>query len=193
MAISLSKGQKIDLTKGNAGLAKIGVGLGWDTNKYDGGAEFDLDASAFLLGANGKVTKDEDFVFYKAKLHPSDSVECGPDNRTGEGEGDDEHIDVDLSKVPPVYQKVAFVATIYDAETRKQNFGQVSNAYIRIVNTANREEIMRYDLAEEFSTETALIVAELFREGAEWKFQALGNGLKGGLSAACSKFGIDAN
>jgi tellurium resistance protein TerD len=193
VAISLSKGQKIDLTKGNAGLSKINVGLGWDTNKYDGGADFDLDASAFLLGANGKVTKDEDFVFYKAKLHPSGSVECGPDNQTGEGEGDDEHIDVDLSMVPPVYQKIAFVATIYDSEARKQNFGQVNNAYIRIVNAVNGVEIMRYDLAEEFSTETAVIVAELFRDDAEWKFQAIGNGLKGGLMAVCSKFGIDAN
>jgi len=193
MAISLSKGQKIDLTKGNAGLSKINVGLGWDTNKYDGGADFDLDASAFLLGANGKVTKDEDFVFYKAKFHPSGSVECGPDNQTGEGEGDDEHIDVDLSKVPVIYQKVSFSVSIHDAEARKQNFGQVSNAYIRIVNAANGVEIMRYDLAEEFSTETAVVVAELYREGPEWKFQALGNGLKGGLAAVCSKFGIDAS
>ncbi|MBQ7496453.1 MAG: TerD family protein, partial [Selenomonas sp.] len=141
MAVSLTKGQKVDLTKGNPSLSRIMVGLGWDTNKYDGGADFDLDASAFLCGANGKVNTDEDFVFYNNLKHKSGSVEHMGDNLTGEGEGDDEQIKVDLSKVPANVDKINFTVTIHEADSRHQNFGQVSNAYIRIFDEANNKEI----------------------------------------------------
>ncbi|HCR73839.1 MAG TPA: chemical-damaging agent resistance protein C [Ruminococcus sp.] len=192
MAINLKKGQKVDLTKTNPGLTKIMVGLGWDTNKYDGGADFDLDASAFLLGENGRANSEADFVFYGNQKHASESViHCG-DNKTGEGEGDDEQILVDLSKVPAEISKIAFTVTIYDYETRKQNFGQVSNAFIRIVNTANNEELIRYDLSEDFSIETAVVVAELYRNNGEWKFSAVGSGFSGGLAALCNNYGLDA-
>ena len=192
MAINLKKGQKVDLTKTNPGLTKIMVGLGWDTNKYDGGADFDLDASAFLLGENGRANSEADFVFYGNQKHASESViHCG-DNKTGEGEGDDEQILVDLSKVPAEISKIAFTVTIYDYETRKQNFGQVSNAFIRIVNTANNEELIRYDLSEDFSIETAVVVAELYRNNGEWKFSAVGSGFSGGLAARRNNYGLDA-
>jgi tellurium resistance protein TerD len=190
MAISLQKGAKVDLTKGNPGLSKLVVGLGWDTNKYDGGADFDLDAAAFLLGGNGKVTGDADFVFYNNLSHSSGAVVHQGDNLTGAGEGDDEQVKVDLSKVPANYEKIGFTVTIHDADARKQNFGQVSNAFIRIVNEANGQELMRYDLGEDFSVETAVIVAELYRNGAEWKFNAIGSGFKGGLAALCRNFGL---
>jgi len=193
MAVSLKKGDKVDLTKGNAGLSKILVGLGWDTNKYDGGEDFDLDASAFLLLGNDRVMKDTDLVFYGALNHLSGSVYSMGDDRTGGSGGDDEQIKVDLSKVPSNYEKVAFTVTIHEADERKQNFGQVSNAYIRIENEANNNEIMRYDLAEDFSTETAVLVAELVRDGAEWKFSAIGKGFKGGLAALCKNFGVNVN
>ena len=192
MAINLKKGQKVDLTKTNPGLTNIMVGLGWDTNKYDGGADFDLDASVFLLGENGRANSEADFVFYGNQKHASESViHCG-DNKTGEGEGDDEQILVDLSKVPAEISKIAFTVTIYDYETRKQNFGQVSNAFIRIVNTANNEELIRYDLSEDFSIETAVVVAELYRNNGEWKFSAVGSGFSGGLAALCNNYGLDA-
>ena len=192
MAINLKKGQKIDLTKTNPGLTKIMVGLGWDTNKYDGGADFDLDASVFLLGENGRANSEADFVFYGNQKHVSESViHCG-DNKTGEGDGDDEQILVDLSKVPAEISKIAFTVTIYDYETRKQNFGQVSNAFIRIVNTENNEELIRYDLSEDFSIETAVVVAELYRNNGEWKFSAVGSGFSGGLAALCNNYGLDA-
>ncbi|MHC6202363.1 TerD family protein [Breznakiellaceae bacterium SP9] len=190
MAISLSKGQKVDLTKGNAGLKKLIVGLGWDTKKYDGGAEFDLDASAFLLCETGKVRTEKDFVFYGQPKHESGSVWSTGDNRTGEGEGDDEQIIVDLSLVPAGVQKIAFTVTIHEAAARKQNFGQVSNAFIRIVNEDTQEEIIRYDLGEDYSIETAVVVAELYRSDAEWKFNAIGSGFKGGLAALCGNFGV---
>jgi tellurium resistance protein TerD len=191
MAISLEKGQKVDLTKGNANLVKIVIGLGWDTNRYDGAHDFDLDAAAFLLGANGKVNKDEDFIFYNNLKHESASVIHQGDNLTGEGEGDDEQIFVDLSKVPNMIQKIAFTVTIHEAEARRQNFGQVSNAFIRIVNDDNQEELIRYDLGEEFSVETAVVVGELYRLGHDWKFSAVGSGFKGGLRALCLNFGIN--
>lgn len=191
MALSLKKGSKVDLTKGNAGLSKILIGLGWNTNKYDGGDDFDLDASAFLLLGNGRVMGDSDLVFYGAKNHPSGSVYSMGDNRTGGSGGDDEQIKVDLSKIPPNYEKVAFTVTIDEADERKQNFGQVSNAYIRIVDESNGNEIMRYDLAEDFSMETAVLVAELYRDGSEWNFHAISQGFKGGLAALCNNFGID--
>jgi tellurium resistance protein TerD len=192
MAISLQKGQKVDLTKGNAGLTKLHIGLGWDTNKYDGGADFDLDAAAFLLGENGKVQSDADFVFYGNLKHTSGSVEHTGDNLTGEGEGDDEVIKIDLSKVPPNIAKIDFTVTIYDAPARSQNFGMVSNAFIRVVNDANNTELIRYDLGEDYSVETAVVVAELYRHGAEWKFNAIGSGFAGGLKALCGNFGINA-
>ena len=191
MAISLAKGQKVDLTKTNPGLSKILIGLGWDINKYDGGAQFDLDASAFLLGDNGKVTSDDDFIFYNQAKHKSESVEYLGDNRTGAGEGDDEQIKVDLSKVPANIQKISFTVTIDQAEERKQNFGQVENAFIRIVDEANNKELIRYDLGEDFSVETAVVVAELYRHSGEWKFQAIGSGFSGGLAALGRNFGVN--
>ncbi len=191
MAISLQKGQKVDLTKSNPGLTKVLVGLGWDTNKYDGGNDFDLDTAAFLLGESGKVSSDADFVFYNNLKGGNGSVEHKGDNRTGEGDGDDEQIFIDLSKVPESIQKMDFTATIHDAEQRNQNFGQVSNAYIRILNGDSNEELIRYDLGEDFSVETAVVVGELYRHGAEWKFNAIGSGFQGGLGALCGNFGIN--
>jgi len=192
MAISLQKGQKVDLTKTNPGLSKLLIGLGWDTNKYDGGFDFDLDAAAFLLTETGKTGSEKDFVFYGNKNHVSDSVIHMGDNLTGAGEGDDEQIKIDLSKVPANIQKIDFTVTIHEAEARKQNFGQISNAFIRIVDDAKNEELIRYDLGEDFSIETAVVVAELYRNGAEWKFNAIGSGFQGGLKALCNNFGIDA-
>lgn len=191
MAINLQKGQKVDLTKGNPSLKKIMVGLGWDTNKYDGGADFDLDASAFLLGPDGHVPADSDFVFYGNLKHVSGSVEHQGDNLTGEGDGDDEQILVDLSKVPANIDKVAFTVTIYEAEQRRQNFGQVSNAFIRIVDETTNTEIIRYDLGEDFSIETAVVVGELYRHNGEWKFNAIGSGFAGGLAALCRNYGVN--
>ena len=191
MAVSLQKGQKVDLTKGNPSLSKIIVGLGWDTNQYDGGADFDLDASAFLCGANGKVNEDADFVFYNNLKHKSGSVEHMGDNLTGEGEGDDEQIKVDLSKVPANVDKIAFTVTIHEADARHQNFGQVSNAYIRIFDEANNKDLIRYDLGEDFSIETAVVVGELYRRDGEWKFNAIGSGFQGGLAALGRNFGVN--
>ena len=191
MPISLQKGQKVDLTKTNPGSTKICIGLGWDVNKYDGGSAFDLDTAAFLLGENGKVREQGDFVFYGNLNHSSGAVTHLGDNLTGEGEGDDEQIMIDLSKVPADVQRIAFTATIYDPEVRKQNFGQVSNAYIRVVDSANNTELIRYDLGEDFSIETAVVVGELYRNGSEWKFNAIGSGFQGGLAALCGNYGID--
>ncbi|SFG24180.1 tellurium resistance protein TerD [Lachnospiraceae bacterium C7] len=192
MPINLTKGQKIDLTKGRPSLSKIMVGLGWDVNEFDSGADFDLDASAFLLGSNGKCTVDQDFIFYGNLTHSSGGVVHMGDNRTGEGEGDDEQIEVDLSKVPANIERIAFTVTIYDAEKRNQNFGQVSNAFIRIVDENLNDEIIRYDLGEDFSIETAIVVGELYRHNGEWKFNAIGSGFNGGLAALCAHYGIDA-
>ena len=189
--ISLAKGQKTDLTKGRPGLSKLMVGLGWDINKYDWQADFDLDAAAFLLGANGKVHSDSDFVFYNAPKHSSNSVQHMGDNRTGAGEGDDEIIRIDLAKVPAGVEKIDFTVTIHEAEERRQNFGQVSNAFIRIVDDSNGEELIRYDLTEDFSVETALVVGELYRHSGEWKFSAIGSGFKGGLRALCLNYGVN--
>ena len=183
MPINLSKGQKVDLTKGNPGLTKIMVGLGWDVNAFDSGSAFDLDAAAFLLGASGKCPTERDFIFYGNLKHSTGAVEHMGDNLTGEGDGDDEQIMVDLAKVP---------ASIYDAENRRQNFGQVSNAFIRIVDQSTGTELIRYDLAEDFSIETAIVVGELYRHNGEWKFNAIGSGFQGGLAALCGHYGIDA-
>ncbi|WP_312098222.1 TerD family protein [Niallia sp.] len=190
MAISLSKGQKVDLTKGNPGLSKVIIGLGWDVNKYDGGNDFDLDTSAFLLGENGKVPNDSDFVFYNNPTGGNGSIVHSGDNRTGAGDGDDEQIIVDLKEIPATIQRVAFTITIHDGEARNQNFGQVSNSYVRILNEETNEELIRYDLGEDFSIETALVVGELYRHNNEWKFSAIGSGYQGGLAALATDFGL---
>ncbi|MDO5520893.1 MAG: TerD family protein [bacterium] len=191
MPINLQKGQKVNLTKGNPGLKKLMVGLGWDVNQYDGGADFDLDAAAFLVGDNGKCLSSDDFVFYGNLTHKSESVVHMGDNLTGEGDGDDEQITVDLTKVPANITRIAFTVTIYDAEQRRQNFGQVSNAYIRIMDEATNAELIRYDLGEDFSIETAVVVGELYRNNGEWKFNAIGSGFQGGLAALCGNYGIE--
>ena len=191
MAISLKKGQKVDLTKTNPGLKNILIGLGWDTNKYDGGKDFDLDSSVFLLGANGKVASDDDFVFYGNLKHKSGAVEHLGDNLTGAGEGDDEQIKIDLSKVPAEVEKIDFTVTIYEAEERKQNFGQVENAFIRVMDATNNKELIRYDLGEDFSIETAVVIGELYRNKGEWKFNAIGSGFSGGLASLGKNYGVN--
>lgn len=191
MAISLQKGQKVDLTKGNPGLSKIMVGLGWDVNRFDSGTDFDLDSSVFMVGENGRVPSQDEFVFYGNLVHKSGAVQHMGDNLTGEGEGDDEQIQIELAKVPQGVEKIAFAVTIYDSEERRQNFGQVSNAFIRIVDTGKNEELIRYDLGEDFSIETAVVVGELYRSSGEWKFNAIGSGFQGGLAALCGNYGID--
>ena len=191
MGISLAKGQKVDLTKSNPGLTNVIVGLGWDVNKYDGGSAFDLDTAAFLTAENGKVTSDADFIFYNNLRHASGSVEHLGDNLTGLGDGDDEQLKVNLSAIPANVQKVTFTATIHEAQERNQNFGQVSNAYIRVINEATGEELIRYDLGEDFSIETAIVVGSIYRNNGEWKFNAVGSGFQGGLAALCNEFGIN--
>ena len=190
MPINLSKGQKVDLTKGNASLKHIMVGLGWDVNAFDSGSDFDLEASAFMCGANGKCPTEKEFVFYGNLEHPSGAVKHQGDNLTGEGDGDDEQIFVDLKAIPESVDKIAFTVTIYEAQERRQNFGQVSNAYIRIVDEDTNQELIRYDLGEDFSIETAIVVGELYRHNGEWKFNAIGSGFQGGLAALCGHYGI---
>ena len=191
MPVNLKKGQKVSLTKDNPGLKNVVVGIGWDVNRFDTGGSFDLDSSAFLITDAGKVSRQEDFIFYGNLKHPSGAVEHLGDNRTGEGEGDDEQIKVDLSKVPENISKIAFAVTIYEAEERNQNFGQVNNAFIRIYNAETGEEMPRYDLGEDFSIETAAVFGELYRHNGEWKFNAIGSGFQGGLAALCSNYGIE--
>ena len=191
MPINLTKGQKVDLTKGNPGLKNIMAGLGWDVNAFDSGADFDLDAAAFMLGDNGRCPTEKEFIFYGNLEHPSKSVKHMGDNLTGEGEGDDEQIHVELQKIPANVSRIAFTVTIYDAESRRQNFGQVSNAFIRIVDEATNMELIRYDLGEDFSIETAVVVGELYRHNGEWKFNAIGSGFQGGLAALCGHYGIE--
>ena len=192
MSVSLSKGQRVDLTKGRPSLKNILVGLGWDINHYDGEVDFDLDASVFMTKENGKVGKDEDFIFYGNLEHSSKSVKHMGDNRTGEGDGDDEVIKIKLDKIPSDYETLAVTVTIYDAESRLQNFGMVGNAYVRVVDEETGEELIRFDLSEDFSTETALVVAEIYKHNSEWKFKAVGSGYNGGLKALCNQYGIDA-
>ena len=195
MAVNLSKGAKVSLAKVAAdagiqgGLNKIMVGLGWDVNKYDGGAQFDLDASVFMVGASGKVEKETNFIFYNNKKAPG--IEHMGDNRTGEGDGDDEVINVELNAVEADVQRMAFTVTIDQADTRNQTFGQVSNSYIRIVDQATGTELIRYDLGEDYSCETALVVGELYRHNGEWKFNAIGSGFQDGLAGLCRNFGLD--
>lgn len=191
MPISLQKGQKVSITKGNPGLTKVVVGLGWDVNQFDTGGDFDLDTAAFLLTDAGKVSKPEDFVFFGNLNHPSGCATHMGDNLTGAGDGDDEQIKFDLAAVPSNITKIAFSVTIYDAETRRQNFGQVSNAFIRIFNEETGEELLRYDLGEDFSIETAAVFGEMYLNNGEWKFNAIGSGYQGGLAALCANFGVD--
>ncbi|MDZ7622755.1 MAG: TerD family protein [Candidatus Competibacteraceae bacterium] len=189
MAISLNKGGRLSLSKEDPSLKKVMVGLGWDARVTDGAA-FDLDASAFLLGAGDKARSDADFIFYNQLKSTCGSVQHTGDNLTGAGEGDDEVIMVDLTAVPAEVQKIAFTVTIHEAEQRRQNFGQVSNSYIRLVNADTNIEITRYDLAEDASTETAMIFGELYRHSGEWRFSAVGQGYAGGLAAMCRQYGI---
>ncbi len=192
MAVNLQKGQRVNLDKQ---MTLALVGLGWDTNKYDGQADFDLDASAFLLGANGKCLRDEDFIFYNNLNGRDGAVVHQGDNLTGEGEGDDEVIIIDFTKLPDEIQKIAICVTIHEAAIRGQNFGQVSNAYIRVAKLANEfdtvgEDQIRFDLEEEFSIETALVVCEIYKRNGEWKFNAVASGFQGGLAALCRNYGL---
>lgn len=191
MGISLVKGQKIDLSKESPGLKKAIIGLGWDVNRYDGNFDFDLDASAFLVGENNKVNNDLDFIYYNNLKHSSGFITHTGDNRTGEGEGDDEQIIIDFENAPENIHKVAITVTIHDAQARSQNFGQISNAFIRMEDEQNGSEILRYDLTEEFSIETALVVCEIYRYNGSWKFAAIGSGFEGGLRSLCLNYGLD--
>lgn len=191
MAITLTKGQKIDLTKGNPALKKVVIGLGWDTNKYSGGHDFDLDASVFLVGSNGRTNHDEDFIFYNNLESRNKAVIHTGDNRTGEGDGDDEQIILEFDKMPADVERMAVTVTIYEALERGQNFGQVSNAYVHVLDESNGKELIRYDLGEDFSIETALVVCEIYRHNGEWKFSAVGSGFEGGLAALCKNYGLD--
>ena len=191
MPISLQKGQKVSITKDNPGLSKVVVGLGWDVNQFDTGGDFDLDTAAFLLTDSGKVSRQEDFVFFGNLTHPSGSVQHMGDNRTGAGEGDDEQIKIELANIPENITRIAFTVTIYEAELRRQNFGQINNAFIRIYDETNGQEILRYDLGEDFSIETAAVFGELYKNGGEWKFNAIGSGYQGGLAALCANYGVE--
>lgn len=191
MPVSLKKGQKVSITKDNPGLTKVVVGIGWDVNQFDTGGDFDLDTAAFLLTDTGKTSASEDFVFFGNLKHPSGCAEHMGDNLTGAGDGDDEQIKVNLALVPENIQKIAFTVTIYEAEARRQNFGQVNNAFIRIYNEATGEELLRYDLGEDFSIETAAVFGELYKNNGEWKFNAIGSGYQGGLAALCANYGVE--
>ncbi|MFY5844331.1 TerD family protein [Acinetobacter baumannii] len=189
MAISLNKGGNLSLSKTDPNLVRVLIGLGWDERATDGAA-FDLDASAFLLTATGKVRGDHDFIFYNQLKSQDSSVEHTGDNRSGQGDGDDETILVNLSKVAPEVEKIAITVTIHDAQTRGQNFGQIANAFIRVVNQDTNVEVVRFDLAEDYSTETAMVFGEVYRHNGEWKFRAVGQGYAGGLAAMCQQYGI---
>lgn len=195
MAVSLSKGGKVSLAKaaadaGVTNLTNVTAGLGWDTNRYDGGAQFDLDAAAFLLAANGKVRTDADFIFYNNKN--GTGVTHTRDNRTGEGDGDDEQIIINLNEVPSDIEKIAFTVTVDQAVQRNQNFGMVENSFIRIFDTVSGTELIHYDLGEDYSIETAVVVGGLYRSNGGWKFNAVGSGFQGGLAALCANFGVNA-
>ena len=191
MGVSLSKGGNVSLTKEAPGLTAVNVGLGWDVNTFSGG-EFDLDASAIMIGADGRVTPDDSgFIFFNNLRSPDGSVVHVGDNLTGEGEGDDEVVQVNLAGVPPTVDKIVFPVSIYDADNRKQNFGAVRNAFIRIVNQANGQEIARYDLTEDASVETAMVFGELYRNGPDWKFRAVGQGYASGLRGIAQDFGVN--
>ncbi|GGY17128.1 chemical-damaging agent resistance protein C [Massilia dura] len=189
MAISLQKGGNVNLSKEAPGLSQLTIGLGWDVRNTDGAA-FDIDSSVFLLKADGKVRSDQDFIFYNNLKSTDGSIVHSGDNRTGEGEGDDESVQVDLARVPADVDKIAVCVTIHDAEARRQNFGQVQKAFVRCVNSANNQEVARYDLSEDSSTETAMVFGELYRNGSDWKFRAVGQGYKGGLAALATSYGV---
>ncbi len=189
MAISLSKGGNVSLSKEDPNLKKVIVGLGWDVRATDGAA-YDLDASVFIVNEQNKVRSDSDFIFYNNLRSSDGSVEHTGDNLTGEGEGDDEQVKVDLEKIPSEVNKLVFSVTIHDAETRRQSFGQVSGAFIRVVNGESNNEIVRYDLSEDASTETAMLFGEVYRNKGEWKFRAVGQGFAGGLGPMARNFGV---
>ncbi|MBD9645531.1 MULTISPECIES: TerD family protein [Pantoea] len=189
MAVSLVKGGNVSLTKEAPTMNVAMAGLGWDARVTDG-QDFDLDASVFMVGDDGKVLSDASFIFFNNKQSACGSVEHQGDNRTGAGDGDDEQVKITLSKVPAEVKKLVFAVTIYDAEARKQNFGMVSNSFMRIFNNDSGAEIARFDLSEDASTETAMVFGELYRNGAEWKFKAVGQGFAGGLSALASQHGV---
>jgi tellurium resistance protein TerD len=191
MAINLQKGQNVSLSQESPGINMIHAGLGWDTQGFSGAA-FDLDVMLFLTDAGGKVISDDHFIFYNNLKSPDGAVEHAGDNMTGAGDGDDEVILVNLGKIEPKVEKVVFTVSIHEAESRRQNFGQVQNAYIRIVDKANDKEIIRYDLSEDFSIETSLVVAELYLRNGEWKFKAIGQGYKDGLVALLRAYGVNA-
>ena len=188
--LSLVKGQKLSLTKTEPGLDNILVGLGWDVKKYTGGFDFDLDASVFMLGQNGKVPSNDEFIFYGQTKYKNGSVEHTGDNRTGEGDGDDESIKVKLSGIPSNIDRLVFTVTIYEAELRKQNFGQIENAYIRIVNEDNGKEICRFDLGEDFSIQNSINVGEIYRHEGEWRFNPVGAGYTNGLEGFVNDYGV---
>ncbi len=190
MALTLNKGGNVSLTKTQPSLKNIMIGLGWEARSSDG-ADFDLDASAFLLSDSGKVRGDHDFIFYNQLKSSCGSIEHTGDNRTGAGDGDDESLKIALDKVPPDIKRVVVCVTIHDAQVRKQSFGQVSDAFMRIVNADDNSEIVRFDLSEDYSTETAMIFGEVYRHNDEWKFKAVGQGFAGGLEAMCKQFGIN--
>ncbi|KAF0864114.1 TerD family protein [Pseudomonas sp. LD120] len=189
MAVSLTKGGNVSLSKEAPGLSEVIVGLGWDPRVTDG-TEFDLDASVFIVGENGKVLDDNSFIFYNNKKSTDGSVEHMGDNRSGQGEGDDEQVTVKLTGLAATVKKLVFAVTIHEADIRKQNFGQVANAYIRVVNKADGKELARYDLSEDASTETAMIFGELYRAGEEFKFKAIGQGFAGGLKPLAESHGV---
>ena len=189
MSVSLVKGQKMDLTKGSD-INNITFGLGWDVNKYSGSDTFDLDVAAFLLGDDGKVVDEPGFIYYGNKSHKSGCIVYSGDNLTGEGDGDDETMEVVISKIPENVSRIVFTATIYQARNRMQNFGMVSNAYIRAFDSNTKEEKMRFDLDEDFSTETAVIAGEMYRRNGEWKFNAIGQGVNGELGDVCAMYGV---
>ena len=190
MSVSLSKGGNVSLSKEAPGLQAVIVGLGWDARTTDGSA-FDLDASAIGCKADGKVASDQHFVFFNNLKSPDGTIEHTGDNLTGEGEGDDESIKVDLSRVPADVDKIVFTVSIYDAESRQQSFGQVRNAFIRVVNQADGAEVTRYDLSEDASTETAMVFGELYRSGSDWKFRAVGQGYTSGLAGIARDYGVN--
>lgn len=189
MSITLTKGGNINLTKTEPSLTKIRVALGWEPRATDG-KDFDLDASAFLVGSDERAHSEDDFIFYNHLTNKNGSVTHTGDNLTGAGAGDDETINVDLSKLDADIQKIEFVVTIHQADIRKQSFGQVDKAFIRLVNDATGDEIARYDLTEDASTETAMLFGELYRSDAEWKFRAVGQGYQGGLASFVEKYGL---
>jgi len=190
MAVSLTKGQRVSLEKVAPGLSAVFVGLGWDVKATDTGSDFDLDSSVFLLGANEKLISDKHFIFYNNLVSPdpNKSVQHAGDNLTGLGAGDDEVIKIDLEKVPEEVKKIVITVTIHEAQQRRQNFGQVQNAFVRIVNAQNKQEAVRYDLVEDYSVETALIMAELYRKDGQWSLNAVGSGYQGGLQALLDRY-----